>query len=162
VKTETIRQSTITRREMSSSLAVALVAFFSRGSSTLLQAQGAPAQPAAGQGSNAASAPLQTLMKEPLAEIPNAEVTVITLTVAPGDSSPAHQHTGPVFAYILEGEIENQVEPNPPKTYKAGDYFYEPPMHVHRTFRNPSSTVAAKILIFEVGEHGKPFTVGAK
>ena len=35
-------------------------------------------------------------------------------------------------------------------------------MHVHRALRNLSSTKAAKILIFEVGEKGKQFTIGAK
>ncbi len=68
---------------------------------------------------------------------------------------------GPVFAYLLEGEIENQVDPNPPRRYKAGEFFYEPPMHVHRSLRNLSDTQAAKLLIFEVGEKGKPFTIGA-
>lgn len=100
-------------------------------------------------------------MQEPLAETPNAQVTVITLTVAPGANSSPHRHTGPVFAYILEGEIENQVDPNPPQRYKPGDFFYEPQMHVHRSLRNLSSTQPAKLLIFEVGEKGKEFTIGA-
>ena len=87
---------------------------------------------------------------------------MITLTVAPGVSSPPHKHTGPVFAYLLEGEIENQVDPNPPQRYKAGEFFYEPPMHVHRSLRNLSATKPAKLLIFEVGEKRKPFTIGAR
>jgi quercetin dioxygenase-like cupin family protein len=65
-------------------------------------------------------------MQEPLAEMPNPEVTVITLTVALGAISPPHEHTGPVFAYILEGEIENQVDPNLARKYKAGEFFYQP------------------------------------
>jgi quercetin dioxygenase-like cupin family protein len=76
--------------------------------------------------------------------------------------SPPHRHTGPVFAYILEGRIENQVDPDAPKTYNAGDFFYEPAMHVHRVLRNLSRTKPAKLLIFEVGEKGKAFTIGAK
>jgi quercetin dioxygenase-like cupin family protein len=105
---------------------------------------------------------VKTLMQEPLAEIQNAEVTVITLTVGPGAVSPPHEHMGPVFAYLLKGEIENQVEPNPPQKYKPGEYFYEPPMHVHRSLRNLSNTEPAKLLIFQVGEKGRQFTVGAK
>lgn len=100
-------------------------------------------------------------MQEPLAEIPNPQATVITLTVEPGATSSPHRHTGPVFAYLLEGEIENQVEPNPPERYEPGDFFYEPPMHVHRSLRNLSSTKTAKLLIFEVREKGKQFTIGA-
>ena len=101
-------------------------------------------------------------MQEPLAEMPNPEVRVITITVAPGAASSPHRHTGPVFAYLLEGEIENQVDPNPPRRYKAGEFFYEPLMHVHRSLRNLSGTKAAKLLIFEVGEKGKQFTIGAQ
>jgi quercetin dioxygenase-like cupin family protein len=152
-----------TRREMNSALTLLLAGLFSEGSAAL---KGAEAQPAGHNAQvhtgNGESATVQTLMHEPLAEMPNPEVTVITLTVAPGATSPAHRHTGPVFAYLLEGEIENQVDPNPPQKYQAGDFFYEPPMHVHRSLRNLSGTKAAKLLIFEVGEKGRPFTIGAQ
>ena len=115
-----------------------------------------------GQMSNMSSAGIETLMQEPLGEGADPQVTVITLTVAPDSVSPPHQHIGPVFAYILEGQIENQVDPDQPKTYKAGDYFYESAMHVHRELRNLSKTETAKLLIFEVGENRKPFTIAAK
>lgn len=149
---------------MNSALALTLAALFSEGPApALLRAESPLAQPnAQSDMRNMASVAAQTLMQEPLAEMPNPEVTVITLTVAPGAISPPHKHTGPVFAYLLEGEIENQVDPDPPRRYKAGEFFYEPPMHVHRSLRNLSGTKPAKLLIFEVGEKGKPFTIGAK
>lgn len=99
------------------------------------------------------------LMSEPLAAMQDPEVRMLTLTIAPGATSQAHRHTGPVFAYILEGTIENQVDPESAKTYKPGDFFYEPPMHVHRQLKNLSATQEAKILIVEVGEKGKEFTI---
>ncbi|MGH9413601.1 MAG: cupin domain-containing protein [Terriglobales bacterium] len=105
--------------------------------------------------------PVRSLMREPLAPIPDAEASVIILTLAPGEHGHPHEHTGPVFAYILKGAIENQVEPGAPKTYRAGDYFYEPPRHVHKMMRNLSPTATAEILVFEVGEKGKPFTIPA-
>lgn len=146
----------ITRREMNAALAL----------TTLLSAPGAAVRaqtPSGGShGPNMRSVPVKTLMQEPLGDIADPQVTVITLTVAPGTVSPPHRHTGPVFAYILEGRIENQVDPDPPKTYHAGDFFYEPAMHVHRVLRNLSRTEPAKLLIFEVGEKGKAFTIGAK
>ncbi len=153
----------INRREMNGKLAVVLGALLSESSGALLRAEAPPTpQNARGQTRNTSSVAVETLMQEPLAELPNPEVTVITLTVAPGATSSAHRHTGPVFAYLLEGEIENQVDPNPPRRYKAGEFFYEPPMHVHRSLRNLSRTEAAKLLIFEVGEKGKEFTIGPK
>lgn len=104
---------------------------------------------------------VKDLMTEPLAQMQNPEVTMLTLTLAPGATSHPHKHTGPVFAYILEGSIENQVDPEPAKTYHRGDFFYEPPMHVHRQLKNLSATEPAKILVVQVGEKGKEFTISA-
>lgn len=149
----------MTRREMNGGLAAAVAALIASGPAAA--AAGALAPPAAGGQKPAArrGAGIRTLMQEPLGEIPNPEVSVITLTMPPGANSRPHEHIGPVFAYILEGEIENQVEPNPPRTYRAGDYFYEPAMHVHRMMRNLSATRPAKLLIFQVAEKGKQFTI---
>lgn len=107
------------------------------------------------------SVSVDDLMSEPLAQMRDPEVRMLTLMLAPGSVSQAHRHTGPVFAYILEGSIENQVDPAPPKTYNRGDFFYEPPMHVHRKMKNLSPTEAAKVLVVEVGEKGKKFTISA-
>lgn len=149
----------MTRREMNGGLAAAVAAFFAGGPAWLAaKTTSRPEQRREAQ----RAMPIQTLMQEPLGEIPNAEASVITLTMAPGANSRPHEHTGPVFAYILEGEIENQVDPNGPRTYRAGDYFYEPAMHVHRMMRNLSATKPAKLLIFQVGEKGKRFTIPAR
>src|SRR6266571_2507421 len=147
---------------MSSALTGMLAALLSETSGSLVRAE-APSTQSNPQGPapTTSSVAVETLMQEPLAEMPNPEGRVITLTVAPGAASSPHRHTGPVFAY-LEGEIENQVDPNPPRRYKAGEFFYEPLMHVHRSLRNLSGTKAAKLLIFEVGEKGKQFTIGAQ
>lgn len=153
----------ITRRKMNSALASMLAGVLSESFGAPLRAEQPPAQPDDhAHTRNKSSVAVETLMQEPLTEIPNPEVTVIMLTVAPGATSPPHKHTGPVFAYLLEGEIENQVDPNPSRRYKAGEFFYEPPMHVHRSLRNLSGTKAAKLLIFEVGEKGNQFTIGTK
>jgi len=150
----------MTRREMNSALAAAVAAFFAGGISPRAEKVASPQGGVRGRMHGQSSA--KTLMSEPLAEIPDAEASLVMLTVAPGAVSPPHEHTGPVFAYILEGEIENQVEPNPPKTYTAGDYFYEPAMHVHKMLRNLSKVKPARLLIFQVGQKGKQFTIGVK
>lgn len=152
----------ITRREMSNALAVAVTALFSGSASGLLQGQTSPVQKDARPPmSNSSSGARNTLMQEPLAVMPNPEVIVITLTIAPGSNSQPHEHIGPVFAYILEGEIENQVDPNPPQRYQKGQFFYEPPMHVHRSLQNLSKTQPATLLIFTVGDKEKQFTIPA-
>ncbi len=135
-----------TRREMNTALGIGL-AFCSGMGST--QAQAAPE-------------PVKTLLQQPLGDIPNPEVNMLILNIAPGAVSRPHKHFGPVYAYIVEGKIENQVDPDPPKTYSAGDFFYEPAMHVHRQLRNLSKTETAKILVFLVQEKGKPTAIGAE
>ncbi|MGH9489679.1 MAG: cupin domain-containing protein [Terriglobales bacterium] len=147
----------MTRRELSLSLPLAIAALYAGGSATTLEAAvrgvrgGGPAQDA-----------IETLIQEPLAKMAHPVVSMITLTMAPGSRSAPHKHTGPVFAYLLEGEIENQVDPEPPKRYRPGGFFYEPPMHVHRVMRNLSKTKIAKLLITQVGEKGVPFTIPLK
>ena len=148
------------RREINKIMALAAGAFVA-GSSGALAADAAAEQmqrPAAHAGD---SITVHDLMREPLAQIQDAEVTMLTLTLAPGATSHPHRHTGPVFAYILEGSIENQVDPEPATTYNRGDFFYEPPMHVHRQLKNLSAAKPAKILVLQVGEKGKEFTISA-
>src|SRR5437667_12380125 len=96
---------------MNSALTGMLAALLSETSGSLVRAE-APSTQSNTQGPapNTSSVAVETLMQEPLAEMPNPEVRVITLTVAPGAASSPHRHTGPVFAYLLEGEIENQVD----------------------------------------------------
>lgn len=88
--------------------------------------------------------------------------SLVTVTYAPGAGSQPHRHPGPVFGYILEGAIVSQVEPGPPITYRAGEAFYEPPMHVHRVSRNASKTRPAKLLAFVITEKGQPLTLPMK
>jgi quercetin dioxygenase-like cupin family protein len=103
---------------------------------------------------------LKPLLQEPLAELAGQQVSLIKITRAPGVTSPPHQHPGPVFAYLLKGEVESQVDPDPPKVYRAGDVFYEPPMHAHRLYRVLSKTEPAELLVFSVHKMGEPFAVG--
>lgn len=153
----------MTRREVSTSLGVALAAVLSGNTGALIDGETLPArQNPQGHMPNAPSARVNMLMQKPLGEVADPEVNMLILNVAPGAVSAPHKHPGPVFAYILEGRIENQVDPDEPKTYGVGDFFYEPPMHIHRLLRNLSETESAKVLIFEIGPKGKPLAIGAK
>jgi quercetin dioxygenase-like cupin family protein len=124
-------------------LILALGAFVAGNAGVLLRAQ-------------APGPSVRALIREPLGDLADPKVTVLTLTVGPAMVIGPHSHAGPVFAYILEGEIENQVDPDQPKTFKAGDFFYEPAMHVHRVLRNLSQTAPATLVIFQLGSTGKP------
>jgi len=144
----------MTRREVNK--AIGLAAFSAAGLSELLHAQRTAAGKKGGD-----SIGVKRLFEQAVPDIGGKEVRLVLLTVEPGGTSQPHRHTGPVFAYMLEGTIQNQVDPEPLRTYHAGDIFYEPTMHVHRALTNLSKSKPAKILVFEIGEKGKDFTVGA-
>lgn len=166
----------ITRRELNKVMSVAFAGLFSGGATNLLAAQAPPQQDSQNPGHDHDSTMATSmrppafppLIQEPLEAMPESVASLLILTVPPRTpSSPpraftAHQHSGPVFAYILEGNIENQVEPDPPKTYAAGDVFFEPTMHVHRMLRNLSETQPAKLLIFQIMPNGKPPAIAVK
>lgn len=151
----------ITRREVNYGVLAAFAALVTGGSAPLLRAETLPALGVGGgQSPNADSGGIESLIKKPLAKLKNPVVDVITLVMPPGSSAAPHRHTGQVFAYILEGELQNQVEPGPLRTYGPGDYFYEAPLQVHRVMRNMSNTKVVKLLITQIEERGVPFTIG--
>lgn len=157
----------ITRRELNTVLGLALTSFFSGSASELFAAQAPPQQDSQGHDSPMRPPAVPPLIQEPLEALPESVASLLILTLPPrSPSSPhaftGHQHSGPVFAYILEGNIENQVEPDPPKTYAAGGVFFEPSMHVHRMLRNLSETHPAKLLIFQIVPNGKPAAIAVK
>jgi hypothetical protein len=67
-----------------------------------------------------------------------------------------HTHSGPVVGYIVDGQIENQIEPEAPVIHKPGGFFLEPPMHVHTVLRNLSTTDSATLIICQVGRTRVP------
>jgi quercetin dioxygenase-like cupin family protein len=89
---------------------------------------------------------------------PVISVSRFELAAAPKVPRPigeGHTHQGPVFGYVLQGEIENEVEPNPPARYKPGEFFSEPAGHLHRFLRNVRTTEPAALLTFQVGSRGQ-------
>lgn len=57
---------------------------------------------------------------------PNSAAVVATVTVPPGDpGSGPHRHSGPVFGYVVEGEILFEHEGERPYPIKAGEAFWE-------------------------------------
>ena len=74
----------------------------------------------------------------------------------PGVESQPHRHPGPVFGYVLEGELLTQVEGSEPSTYKPGQAFYEPGGHVHLMAKNPSKSKPTRFLAMIIGKQGSP------
>jgi quercetin dioxygenase-like cupin family protein len=64
------------------------------------------------------------------------KVSVVEVTLEPGQAGKPHRHTGLVIGYVLEGDYEWAIDDQPAKTLKAGDTFYEPTGCLHRVSKN--------------------------
>jgi quercetin dioxygenase-like cupin family protein len=78
----------------------------------------------------------------------DAKVTVVEVTLEPGQSGVAHRHPGPGLVYVLDGEYELGIDDKPTKLYKAGETFYEPTGCLHRVSRNPSTKERTRLIAF--------------
>lgn len=97
------------------------------------------------------------LQRQPLPDAPGRYGVMLTVSYAPGEASPAHRHPGSVFAYVLEGEVQSQLDSGAVVTYKAGDSWVETPRALHAVSRNASATRPARLLVWlMVGEGEQP------
>jgi quercetin dioxygenase-like cupin family protein len=56
-----------------------------------------------------------------------AHVMTVQVDLPPGDPGAApHRHSGPVFGYVLEGELRFELEGEPVRILKEGETFWEP------------------------------------
>ena len=75
-----------------------------------------------------------------------ARATTLEVSFEPGAAGAPHRHPGPVFGYVLEGELDFQAGDEPLRRLKVGDTFYEPAMVLHAVSRNPSDTARTRVL----------------
>ena len=105
-------------------------------------------------------AKVTTLVKGPLVGVAGKEVVIKHFVLPPKFVGGKHWHPGAVFVYVLEGEFTVDTEDGL-KTFKAGQLYQEPPKKKMRA-KNLSATGPVKILVFQVGDAGKPMMVKAK
>jgi quercetin dioxygenase-like cupin family protein len=86
--------------------------------------------------------------------IPGKSLVAYLVDYAPGGASASHAHAKSafVFAYVLSGEIESQVNEEPKRVYHAGESWYEMPGTIHRVSRIASTTAPAKLLAVFVAD----------
>ena len=102
---------------------------------------------------------VKQIFTQQLPNVPGNSMTAFVVEYAPGGKSPAHHHTGSVFAYVLKGEIRSQISDGAPaKVYKAGEFFYEPPGSSHLVSENASATEPASLLAVFVAEDNATLT----
>ena len=86
--------------------------------------------------------------EQAIPNIPGKSLVAQFVDYAPGGASLSHAHAKSafIFAYVLSGEIESQVNDEPKRVYRAGESWYETPGSIHRVSRNASTTAPAKLL----------------
>jgi quercetin dioxygenase-like cupin family protein len=91
--------------------------------------------------------------------VPGREAVIARVEIAPGASAGRHTHPGEEISYVIEGEVEIQVDGQPARRVKAGDGFVIPAGAIHNAHN--VGTVPAKLAGVYVVEKGKPLTTPA-
>ena len=102
----------------------------------------------------------KTLYQAPLQGVEGKEIVVKHFGIPPKFVGGKHMHPGPVFVYVLKGELTIELE-NGTKTYKAGELYPEE-INAAMVGKNLSGTNDLEILVFQVGDIGKPMMIKVK
>ncbi|PJI55764.1 cupin [Methylobacterium radiotolerans] len=91
-----------------------------------------------------------------LTNVPGKSMIAVTVDYPPGAASAPHVHAKSafIFAYVVSGAIESQVNEGPKRVYHAGESFHEDPGSQHRVSRNASATQPARLLAVFVVDSG--------
>lgn len=85
------------------------------------------------------------------------EVMIVRFKAPPGFQGGRHMHPGPVYVYILSGALEVETQDGK-QTLSAGDFVAEPVNEVMQS-RNVSDAEPVELLVFQVGDMGRPMMV---
>ena len=97
------------------------------------------------------------LHQAPLPGIDGKEMTVVHFGIPAEYVGGKHMHPGPVFVYVLEGELTVELG-GETKTFKTGELYVED-IDQAMVGKNLSSTDDLEILVFQVGDIGKPMMI---
>jgi len=94
--------------------------------------------------------------------IPGKSLKSVVVNYPPGAKSTSHHHAKSafIFAYVLSGSVRSQVNDEPVKIYRAGEFWSESPGAHHKVSENASATEPAQLLaVFVVDTDDQPLTV---
>jgi quercetin dioxygenase-like cupin family protein len=100
------------------------------------------------------------VQEQDLGSLPGRQVVVAHVGFAPGAIVPMHTHAGEEVGYVVEGELELQVQGQPTRIVKAGEGFVVPANTPHLG-KNVGSGKAV-VLATYIHEKGKPVTTMVK
>ena len=102
-------------------------------------------------------AQVKTLHQAPLQGVAGKEVIVKHFAAPPKFVGGKHMHPGPVLVYVLEGELTVKLA-DKTKTFKAGELYAED-INAAMVGKNLSATADLEMLVFQVGDIGKPMMI---
>ncbi len=115
---------------------------------------------AAGAEEHVSKARAKTLHKAPLQGVDGKEMIVKHFAMPAEFVGGKHMHPGPVFVYVLEGEFTVELAGGT-KTFKAGELYAEG-INEAMVARNLSASDDLELLVFQVGDIGKPMMIKVK
>ena len=104
---------------------------------------------------------ITSLLKTTLPGMEGKEVNIVHISVPPGFVTERHFHPGHVFIYVLEGAVTIEMEGDTSLKLGPGDVLQEPPGRP-MVGKNLSSTHGAELVVFQIGDRGKPLTIEAE
>jgi quercetin dioxygenase-like cupin family protein len=117
----------------------------------------AAAVPAYAHGTAQLEETVTPVFEHQLPNVPGKSLIALEVEYPAGGASPSHTHpkSAFIYAYVLSGEIVSAVDDGEPRTYRAGEGWYEVPGAHHRVSRNASKTAPAKLLAIFVMDPGE-------
>ncbi len=88
-------------------------------------------------------------------QVPGKRLVSLLVEYPPGAKSVSHRHAASAFihAFVVSGEIRSQVNDEPVRVYRRGEWWFENPGSHHRVSENASRSRPATLLaIFIVDE----------
>ena len=99
----------------------------------------------------------KTLYQAPLAGVEGKEVIIKHFQIPPEFVGGKHMHPASVFVYVLEGELTVETE-GETLTFKAGELYPEP-LRKSMVGKNLSASDDLELIVFQIGDEGKPMMV---
>lgn len=93
---------------------------------------------------------IEVLDTHDIKELPaEGHLMTVRVSVPPNDpGTPPHRHSGPVYGYVLEGEVLFELEGDAPTILGPGDTFWEPGgERIHYQAANPGDVWARFVVV---------------
>lgn len=100
---------------------------------------------------------VKPLFAHDLPNVAGKTLTAVEVDFAPRTKADAHRHGQAfVYAYVMSGKVRSQLAGEPPRDYRAGQSWFEPPGADHILTQNLSRTHAARLFVVFVSNTGEP------